>query len=35
MKAISLDQLYQDMTTAVGTELNALLPRDIQQEIGH
>lgn len=35
MKAISLDQFYQDMTTAVGTELNALLPRDIQHEIGH
>ena len=35
MKAISLDQFYQDMTTAVGTELNALLPRDIQREIGH
>ncbi len=35
MKAISLDQFYQDMTTAVGTELNALLPHDIQQEIGH
>ena len=35
MKAISLDQFYRDLTTAVDTELNALLPPDIQQEIGH
>ena len=35
MKAISLDQFYQDLTTAAGTELSALLPPDIQQEIGH
>ena len=35
MKAISLDQLYQELTTAAGTELSALLPPDIQQEIGH
>ena len=35
MKAISLDQFYQDLTTAVDAELSALLPPDIQQEIGH
>jgi AraC-like DNA-binding protein len=35
MKAISLDEFYADIATASGTELNALLPPDIQREIGH
>ena len=35
MKTISLDQFYQQATTALDTELNALLPPDIQKEIGH
>jgi AraC family transcriptional activator of pobA len=35
MKSTSLDQFYQEATTALNTELNALLPPDIQREIGH
>jgi AraC family transcriptional activator of pobA len=35
MTPISLDQFYQQATTALDTELNALLPPDIQKEIGH
>ncbi|WP_316934392.1 AraC family transcriptional regulator [Hymenobacter sp. AT01-02] len=35
MKTISLDQFYQQATTALDTELNTLLPPDIQKEIGH
>lgn len=35
MKPASLDQFYQQLTTTVDTELHALLPPDIQQEIGH
>ncbi|OUJ70430.1 helix-turn-helix domain-containing protein [Hymenobacter crusticola] len=35
MKPTSLDQFYQEATTALDTGLNALLPPDIQKEIGH
>jgi AraC family transcriptional regulator, transcriptional activator of pobA len=35
MKTITLDEFYQQMTTVVGTELSALLPSGIQQEVGH
>jgi AraC family transcriptional activator of pobA len=35
MKPTSLDQFYQEATTALATGLQALLPPDIQKEIGH
>jgi AraC family transcriptional activator of pobA len=35
MKSTSLDQFYQEATTVLATELQALLPPDIQKEIGH
>lgn len=35
MKLTSLDQFYQQATTALDTGLNALLPPGIQKEIGH
>ncbi|MBG8554367.1 helix-turn-helix domain-containing protein [Hymenobacter guriensis] len=35
MPVTSLDEFYQQLATAVGTELHTLLPADIQQEIGH
>lgn len=35
MKTVSLTDFYQQLATAADTELNALLPPDIQQEIGH
>ncbi|OGX90867.1 helix-turn-helix domain-containing protein [Hymenobacter coccineus] len=35
MKAISIPDLYQQLATAADTELSALLPPDIQPEIGH
>jgi AraC family transcriptional activator of pobA len=35
MKSTSLDQFYQEVTTVLATELQALLPPDIQKEIGH
>jgi AraC family transcriptional activator of pobA len=35
MKPTSLDQFYQKATTSLATELQALLPPDIQKEVGH
>ncbi|MDF7813769.1 helix-turn-helix domain-containing protein [Hymenobacter sp. YC55] len=35
MKPTSLDQFYQEATTALDTKLQALLPPDIQKEVGH
>jgi len=35
MKPTSLDQFYREATTVLATELQALLPPDIQKEIGH
>jgi AraC family transcriptional activator of pobA len=35
MKPVTLPDLYQQLATAADTELSALLPPDIQQEIGH
>jgi AraC family transcriptional activator of pobA len=35
MKPVTITDLYQQLATAAGTELRALLPPDIQQEIGH
>ncbi|MDO7876156.1 AraC family transcriptional regulator [Hymenobacter sp. ASUV-10] len=35
MKAIALEEFYQQMTTGTGAELHTLLPNGIQQEVGH
>jgi AraC family transcriptional activator of pobA len=35
MKPVTIPDLYQQLATAADTELSALLPPDIQQEIGH
>lgn len=35
MKATSLEEFYQQMTTGTGAELHTLLPNGIQQEVGH
>ena len=35
MQTTSLTDFYQQLATAAGTELHALLPADIQREIGH
>lgn len=35
MLAAPLAELYQELTTCTGTELSALLPSGIQQEVGH
>jgi AraC family transcriptional activator of pobA len=35
MNPVTLTDLYQQLATAADTELSALLPPDIQQEIGH
>jgi AraC family transcriptional activator of pobA len=35
MKAISLPEFYQQLTTALHTDLDALLPAGIQRELGH
>ncbi|AMR29396.1 transcriptional regulator [Hymenobacter psoromatis] len=35
MKTVSVTDLYQQLATAADAELSALLPPDIQQEIGH
>lgn len=35
MKPTSPDQFYQQLTTSLDAGLHALLPPDIQREIGH
>ena len=35
MKPVSVEEFYTQLTTAVGTELSALLPPDSQRAIGH